>query len=342
MLKTLSSLLFLFLLSGPIQGQDLSETLGEVGEAYARVYIAPLAEALGADLNSGLFHTASTGKKTSGVHVYFGFKASATLLTSSDKVFDLTYTARVPIDVEIGGETVRFDVPATFTLTDAPTVFGEEVEPEALVRINHDTTYQTLGLTLPISIDSTFTSNETLEGFLPTDVAPFAVPQLGIGTLLGTDIMVRWLPQITVSDVGSIEILGAGIRHNLNQYLPRLPLDLSIQAVWQRVSADDDADNQVVDAHVFAVNMAASKQFGVLTVYGGIQTERSDIRVRYTIEPDEFDIDEEPVDIDFTLSFAGRTRGIFGAGVSLGPVLINTDISLGKTIVPSAGIGLSF
>ena len=342
--------IFVFMLLGtlPVYGQDLSETLAEVGELYARAYVDPLAEALGADLNSGLFHTASTGKKILGVNVYVGFKASGALLQNRHKTFDLSYETRVPIDFIIAGDVVNLDVPATFTVTNAPTIFGNETPASAIVRAQHDTTFQTLGLTLPVSIDSTLAPEETIGGLFPTSIAPFIVPQIGVGTIMGTDIMIRWLPQIDVAQIGSIgvtrfelEIFGFGVRHNINQYLPQIPVDLAIQAVWQRVTADDQT-NRIVDARVFAVNLAASKQFGVLTLYAGLQTERSDIAFQYTADPSDFDINEEPVDIDFTLRNIGKSRALFGLGLKLGPVLLNGDISAGQTTVVSAGFGFAF
>ena len=256
--------------------------------------------------------------------------------------FDLSYETRVPIDFILAGDVVNLDVPATFTVTNAPTIFGEESPAFATIVAQHDTTLQTLGLTLPVSIDSTLAPEETIGGLIPTSVAPFLVPQIGIGTIMGTDVMVRWLPQINVDEVGALEIFGFGVRHNINQYLPQIPVDLAIQAVWQRVTADDPLGAQVVDARVFAVNLAASKQFGVLTIYAGLQTERSDIRFQYTANPADFDIQEEPVDIDFTLRNIGKSRALFGLGLKLGPVLINGDINAGQTTVVSAGFGFVF
>ena len=344
MIKSLSLTFALtLLLTAPGAAQDFSETLSEVGEVYARAYVDPFAEALGADMNSGLFHTASTGKNILGVNVYIGFKASATFLDARQKAFDLTYTGKVPIDIELAGNTISLDVPATFTVTDAPTIFGNEEEAFASVRVDHDTTFQTIGLTLPLSIDSTLAPQQTIGGLLPTDIAPFLIPQIGIGTVMGTDVMVRFLPQISVSDLGSIEILGFGVRHNINQYLPFIPLDLAIQAVWQRIGIDDATDNQVMDARTFAVNLAASKRFGPLTLYAGLQTERSDIRFQYTFDADDFDLeDQDPIDVDFTLSDIGKNRAIFGMGLKFGPVLLNGDVSVGHTTVVSAGFGFAF
>ncbi len=329
----------LFLLVAPAKAQDLNETLSQVGEAYARAYVNPFAEALGADLNTGLFHTAGVSKRVFGINVYLGVKASAALLDNSHKSFNLVYQGTVPLDIDLAGQTITMNVPATFTVNDAPSIFGEEREGEAIVSVAHDTTFSTLGLTLPVSFDSTLVPQETIGGLLETSVAPLIVPQIGLGTVFGTDVMFRWLPQISVPDVGALELFGFGVRHNLNQYIPALPLDLSIQAAWQRMRAEDDLGSEVLEANTFAVNIALSKRIGVLTVYGGLQTERSDVSFSYEVDVDQEDFD--PIDINFTLSSKGKTRGIFGFGLKLGPVVWNADVSVGQFTVVSAGFGFA-
>ncbi|MFK7846941.1 MAG: DUF6588 family protein [Rhodothermales bacterium] len=344
MIRSTWLVIILFFLAMPAKAQDLNETLSQVGEAYARAYVNPLADALGANLNTGLFHTAGVSKRVFGVNVYFGLKASAALLDNSHKSFNLVYQGNVPLDVELAGQTISMDVPATFTVDNAPTIFGEDQVGFATVSVNHDTTISTLGLNLPVSFDSTLTPRETIGGLLQTSVAPFVVPQIGLGTVFGTDVMIRWLPQIKVTDVGALELFGFGVRHNLNQYIPALPFDLSIQAAWQSIRAEDDLGAEVLEANTFAVNLALSKRIGVLTVYGGLQTERSDISFSYIFDVDDVDssIDVDPIDVNFTLSNVGKTRGIFGLGLKLGPVVWNADISVGQITVVSAGFGFAF
>jgi hypothetical protein len=240
------------------------------------------------------------------------------------------------------------DVPATFTINEAPSFFGEDAPGQAVVSVRHDTTFSTLGLVLPVSFDTTLAPQETIGGIFNTNLAPTLIPQIGVGTVLGTDLMVRWLPKISIPDVGALDLFGFGLRHSLNQYIPLLPVDIAIQAVWQRLRAEDSLGGEVVEASTFAVNLAASRRFGVLTLYGGVQTERSDIEFSY-----QFDVEEEvndvgedvvvdPVDVNFTLSHMGKTRAIFGMSVQLGPVLTNADISVGQITVVSAGFGFAF
>ena len=344
MIRSAFLVLAFLLISLPARAQDLNETLSQVGEAYARAYVDPFAEILGAHMNTGLFHTAGVSKKVFGVDVYIGVKASLVPISNEHRAFDLTYEGTVPLDVDFAGQTITLDVPATFTVEGAPSLFGVDEDGMATVSVNHDTTFSTLGLTLPVSFDSTLTPRETIPGVLPTTLVPFGVPQIGLGTVFGTDIMVRWLPQITAPDVGSVELFGFGVRHNLNQYIPLLPLDVSIQAAWQRILVEDHLNAKVLDANTFAVNVALSKRIGVLTVYGGLQSERSDMAFSYLFDVENFEenIEADPIDVNFTLSDKNRTRGIFGLGLKLGPVVWNADVSVGSLVVYSAGFGFAF
>ncbi len=351
MIRSTGLVICLFVFTLPVKAQDLNETLSEVGEAYARAYVNPLADVLGAHLNTGLFHTAGASNKVFGIDVYFGVKASAAQLSTTDQFFDLVYEGIVPFDVELAGQTITLDVPATFSVTGAPTIFGTENEGFATVSVDHDTTFSSLGLTLPVSFDSTLAPQTTIGGLgneiQPIDLVPFAVPQIGLGTIFGTDVMVRWVPKISAPDIGSLELFGFGIRHNLNQYLPVLPVDVSIQAAWQRILVEDNIDDEVLSARTFAVNVAVSKRFAFVTVYAGVQSERSDVEFSYVFEIDELDeidadLDAEQIDVNFTLRSNSKTRGIFGLGLKLGPVLINADASVGHFTIFSAGFGFAF
>ena len=325
------------------QAQDLNETLSQVGELYARAYVDPLADALGADLNTGLFHTASVVTRF-GFNVYLGVKAPATLLKSTQKSFDLQYSGRIPVSFDLAGTTISMSLPATFNVDNAPTIFGEDTPGQTVVTVMHDTTFSTLGLTLPVSFDSTFAPESTIEGFLPTNVAPLLVPQIGLGTVLGTDVMARWLPKISIPDVGSISLFGFGVRHSISQYIPAMPIEVALQTAWQKVQIENDQGGDFIEANTFAVNLALSKSFGILTVYTAVQSERSDIDFSYVFNLSGMDseLDLDPIDVNFTLESANKTRGIFGLGVQLGPVVINTDVGVGQLVVVSTGLGVAF
>ncbi|GIV59677.1 MAG: hypothetical protein KatS3mg043_0766 [Rhodothermaceae bacterium] len=330
----------LLLLPAPLlHAQDLRETLSRVGEAYARAYTQPFADAAGANLNTGLFHTARVGNERFGLNVYLGVKAFGTLIPEAGKRFDLILTDSVTLEQRIGSTTIPVDVPGTVVLQDAPTIFGETQAPEATIVVDHDTTFHYLGLVLPAAFDTTM-DYATIGGLVDLPALPSAVLQLGLGTVLGTDVMVRWLPQTTVSDFGGVALYGVGVRHSLAQYVPLLPFDLAVQAAWQRVTADDATGSRVVELETVAANVQVSKRLGVLTLYGGLQREESTVTIRYTLDPSVRG--RRPVPIHFTLKGINKTRGIAGLSLLLGPVTFNADAGLGHMTTFSTGLGLTF
>ena len=57
-------LAFTFLIAAPARAQDsdeLGDALSSIGQTYADSYTQPVTDALGADLNAGLFRTAEVG-----------------------------------------------------------------------------------------------------------------------------------------------------------------------------------------------------------------------------------------------------------------------------------------
>ena len=232
-------LLCLLVLSASTTGaQDLEETLSQLGSTYAQAYTRPLGDALGANLNTGLFHSARVSSNRYGFRVYIGVRAFGSFLTEDDETFDLDYTGHVDLDIELDGEQQRVRVPATFRVDDAPTIFGEDAPAVATVTARVDTSFTRFGVTVPVSFDTTLTQ-EIVGGVVPTNVVPWFVPHIRVGTAFGTDLMLRWMPSITVTDVGTLSVFGAGVRHSISQYAPKLPLDIAVQMGWQRVSFDD-------------------------------------------------------------------------------------------------------
>ncbi len=124
-------------------------------------------------------------------------------------------------------------------------------------------------------------------------------------------------------------------------------MDLAIQGVWQNFYLDDDLDASVVDLTTWAVNVHASKTFGALTLFGGIQREHANVKVQYLLESDDVapgvnEIDpNEPVEVRLDLDSANSFRVIGGFSVHFGPVLLAADLNLGNVRTASATLGFS-
>lgn len=334
------AVILLITLAAPVraqEGEELADLLSEVGGAYSEPYLQPLANALGADMNTGLFHTASIGGGMLPlVDVYVGVKAMAGFVPSSSRTMSLVYETERTF--EVAGD--EYVIPVTFEINDAPTVFGETTRGQASTHV-----LQTLdgpdgmpGTEDDVVLDSTFTL-DVLPGLIDTPVAPFLVPHFGIGSFMGTDLTFRYLPRIGYQDYGSIGMFGMGVRHSISQYLPLFPVDLSTQVMWQKLSIQDGENDEVFTASAIAGNVVASKSLMVLTVYGGLQAERSSIDIAYTFDSDVAQVGGQQ--IEFGLKGNNVVRAVFGAALNMGPMLVNVDAAVGSTRIISTGVGIS-
>lgn len=325
----LLSLLTLALLSAaPAQAQDaddLGDALNSIGQQYAENYTQPVTDAFGANMNAGLFRTAEVGGEgvIPVVDVYVGVAAMGALTSGSKTAFQLNQ------------DQVQTDEGRTLTITypdgDLPTVFGEETSPGNAV----------------ISDEDPLTPDETVElppGLLNTPIAPLAVPQIGAGTVMGTDAQLRFLPETSISDYGSVSLFGLSVRHSLSQYIPLSPVNLAVQGTWQTlsVSGTEDSNNpgEIVEASGWTLNAQISKSIPVapITFYGGLQYEQFGVDVEYIFQTEEVGTST----IAFNQDAANNVRALAGVSFTLAILNINVDYALSSTNTVSAGVGLVF
>ncbi|MEK6755651.1 MAG: DUF6588 family protein, partial [Bacteroidota bacterium] len=147
---------------------DLGKQLGKVAGQNAISYVAPLLSGLGADLNSGFYHSAD-------LHDILGFdigvKLSAALTTDEDKVFDFV----LPDQIVYSGFTLRAGTDYDKVITGSPTALGEKTGKEVKVK-------STSGF-VPLRGQTIFT---TPQGFNLKGV-PLIVPQASVGLPLGIE-----------------------------------------------------------------------------------------------------------------------------------------------------------
>lgn len=226
-----------------------------------------MTDALGADLNAGLFRTAEVDGEGifPVIDIYVGVAGMGAFTSGSSD------------SVAPQGETITTDDGRTLNITygpnQVPTVFGDENSPGDAT-ITDRATGATEDADLP-------------PGLLDTPIAPLAVPQVGTGTVLGTDAQLRFLPETDISDYGSVSMFGLAVRHSLSQYIPLSPINLAVQGTWQSlsVSGSDNSLNpgEIVDASGWALNAQISKSVPVapITFYGGLQFEQFETDVDY-------------------------------------------------------------
>ncbi len=312
MKKILVVLSILMLLSSGAKSQDLGEVLSKVGAEYAKKYLEPFTTGLGTNLNSGFeggFNPGGYSKIPVWPHFYVGIKFCGVVMQDADKSFDLDFTSNVNY--------MGYNVPVNWKVRNAPTVFGGTTPGVAQGTIyypggSHDTT-----LTLIGGVDN-------------SKFVPLFIPQIGIGTILGTDLTVRGLPGFDVGNYGTFKLFGLGLRHSIGSYA-KMPFDISVQFGYQTFGITDKYKNKFISANSLFANLTLSKKLAIVTIYGGGQYENYSVDVNYSYSG---------YDVSFNQKGDNSFRGIVGATVTLGPFNVNADLNYGAKFAFTGGFGL--
>jgi hypothetical protein len=254
--------IFLFLSSVSYSQVDNFDFLiagPEDGLAILQAYITPYANAFGAGVNGSWYNTAKP-HKLGGFDITLGLNFG--FVPSSANTFDVT---------KIGLK--------NFTGTGmAPTIAGPTNDGPTL------TSKPVAGIT-PVSF-------RTPPG-LNWGVMPVPSLQAGIGLPFGTELKVRYIPKIPISD-SDLSAWGLGLLHSIMQYLPGdklLPFDVSLFGGYNKLTGNvalnvqpdptasfyssayplpfkDQTMKAVVEA--WNVGVIGSLNLRVITFYGGL------------------------------------------------------------------------
>jgi hypothetical protein len=115
-----------------------------------------------------------------------------------------------------------------------------------------------------------------------------AVPQIEIGSLFGTELLVRFVPPVEFdTNVGNFSFYGVGLRHSISQYFPERWFDCSIQGVYQHTSLTNTIglteSKLSADATIMSGNLQLGKQLGkYVDIYAAAAYEHIDVTSTYT------------------------------------------------------------
>ena len=264
----------------------------------------------GAGLNSGFYHSAD-------LHDILGFdiQVKATFAGLSDE--DKTYMFKMP--ATIGPYTAGTDYPAE---VKASTVVGPK-DP-TVVKATDNTTLMTLpgGLNLP--------------------AAPLLMPQVSIGLPFGFEVMGRFIPTTKLGDAGKVNFFGFGLRHDIDQYIPLMPIDLAVHFVTQKFNYEDGTGQKLISASATAFGVEASKSILFFTLYGGFQIESSS----WDIGPYDFSYQvlntTQTGHVDqFTIEGKNKSRALVGVRLLLLFINVHADYSFATTPVATVGVGIT-
>jgi len=163
---------------------------------------------------------------------------------------------------------------------------------------------------------------------------PTGIPQIAVSTL-GSELMLRFVPTLEIDDVEA-GLFGIGVKHSISQYIPLLPVDIAVQLLYNRVSIESpDLDMKTTN---IAFNAHASRSFGLVTLYGGLQYESSSMDIDYTFTGTGF-VGVFPDDkLSLSLDGDNNFRLTLGAALRLAVLVINADVNLGSQTAIVAGL----
>ncbi len=168
------------------------------------------------------------------------------------------------------------------------------------------------------------------DGVFNTSMMPMATPQIKIGSLFGTEFLGRfgYIPAIG-DNFESTTLWAIGARHNLSQWFGTLPLDISAGIYYSSLSTGD-----MVAFNGLMFGAQASKDFGILTVYGGLGYQSSTLDLKY-----DSSVPGAPGKVELSLDGKSNFAFTAGAGLSFGVFKIFADINVGSVTNLSGGIG---
>lgn len=274
----------------PVFSQNAEDLVSKYGEENGKGYMQPAADVFGATFNSGLFHSAAIKKL--GFQAYLGVVTTAAFIPDKRKVFMATTEGDfTPVQT-----------------AEAPTILGAAESVE--VSGEGGTVY-------------------VFPGGLNISMVPFAMPQLSIGSLYGTDVTVRFFALSLSEDVGNLNLFAIGIRHSISQYFEGFPLDLALGGYYNRFVLGD-----LVESSSWLISGQASKSLKFLTFYGALGYENATFDLQY-------DQETEDAEIAFELKGSNTIRFTAGVTFNLGPLRLNVDYSLASQQVLTAGLGFA-
>lgn len=287
--RIIPALVITVLINVPLFSQDIEDYISRYTNLNGPGYIQPLADAFGANLNTGLYHGAHIKKM--GLQLYLGVVATTSFIPDKRKTFTATTEGNfLPVKT-----------------AEVPTLFGS---------------------TKPVNVTGNAGTTFVFPGGLNLSMLPLAVPQLTLGSVFGTNITIRYFGYNINKDVGKLSLFSWGLRHSISQYIPILPVDLSVGFYKQQFSIGTYAK-----CNSWLLSAQASKKIVIFTFYGGLGYEKSKMDIKYTSQNDN-------TNVAFSLNGSNTIRVTAGVTFNLGPVKLNVDYNLASQSVLCVGLGI--
>ena len=289
---------------------------GDNVEALTKAYLSPLPNGIITGLNSGW---TTKAKPTKSLGFSLQLRTSFATVPAAEQMFDANTIGLEGISVSPG---------------KSSTIAGENIDGQILTLPDNST------LTLPSGINFPY--------------VPTPMVQANLGLFLGTDVTIRYVPEVDFQDFGSVDLVGVGIKHDLNQWIPGgklLPIDLTIMAAYTQFNMSIDlefnqgAQGQRVESATQAIvtNFLIGKTIPLLSAYAGIGYQLGDFELNmlgdYIIGSGVRQSTlTDPV--SYTQSYNGGIHLIAGAQIKLALFRFFAEVTTAEYTTFNGGIGI--
>jgi len=330
-----------------INAQDLNETLQKLSGDAAKAYLAPVTNGFGANLNTG-WATRSPKAKIWGVDIQFGLVAMGAFMGDNSKTFNAQGTFRFS---RAQAEQIASDVPSNVR----EQVVQDIMSKDQTINFSGPTAVGSKNDKIKISFPGgTYNYNGTeynglsdvelpVGGLLDNlSVIPLTAPQLTLGTVYGTQLSFRFLPDIQLNEeIGKLSYFGFGIQHNIGMWLPApLPVDVSVGFFTQNLKVGDLLESSATEFGAYA-----SRTFGPgalnVTPYAGFSYQSSSLNASYDYVVTNGNI-STPLHVSFDSEGENTVKFTVGTAFKLGFLNLNVDYNIAKYSTVGAGLGFIF
>lgn len=314
--------------AAPARAQDIEERVRALAEDNARLYSHPVSSGLAAGLSSGWF---SSARPMDVLGIELSIRATGSLVPDEAAGFQPVLPESQTFTVD--GQTRTFDQPygsaeGVVTPTAAGDGTGVVVGPEGEFRqflVSNGENPDDYNIVFPDGFDIPAT--------------PLAALQGSVGLPVGTEATLRLIPSIELhSDVGSVSSFGFGLKHSVSQWFPgEFPLDVAVEGGIQSFDVGD-----YISASSTHFSLLASRDVGLVTLYGSGGVESSDVDVNYTYEPENPDLPGAGTQVEFSDEGDNSSRLTLGFNLDLLFLRLNAGYTISDYDVLDAGVGVTF
>ncbi|MBU3699559.1 MAG: hypothetical protein FGM33_06040 [Candidatus Kapabacteria bacterium] len=197
-----------------------------------------------------------------------------------------------------------------------------------------------------------------------------AVPQLEIGSLYGTELLVRLIPPVRFDqNVGDFSFWGVGLKHSISQYFPERWFDMAVQGVYQGTSLTNTigVTDSKLEAHASMRSLSVQvgkRLWDAIDIYGAYAYEHIDVTSTYTYviphetqvqlgllpldppggksEPTEDRPGDQKPQVSQVLAEDINHKFIFGVSANHGPIRAALDVNIGNFNIVSFALAYTF